>query len=509
MNLIQAVKRGAEQESNKVFLVCEKQKRTFKQFYERVMTFGSGLAGLGVKPGDKIALLLNNSIEFLETYFGVIAAGGIIVPINTFLKADEIIYIMNNCGCKALVTSADFKVVLADVKTGQIMSLENVISIDELPGAKTVKYENLMTGEKIAEKPLNQDDPAVIIYTSGTTGHPKGAVLSHRNLISDVDNSKDIISVTKKDIFMCFLPMFHSYSFTATCMIPVFCMCKLVIVRSIQPFARVVKNMLLHRVSVFIAIPPIYSVMAEKKIPFYVLMFNALRLCISGGASLPVEIIKKFEAKFKKPLIEGYGLSEAAPICALNPLHGTRKPGSIGPPINNVQIIIGDENGKEVAVEEMGELVIKGDNVMLGYYNNPEATKETIKNGWLYTGDMGKKDKDGYVYILDRKKDMVIVNGMNVYPREVEEILYSHPAIADAAVIGEKHEVHGEIPVAVVLLKEGAAADEHGLRKFLREHIANYKVPHRIEFWKEMPRNPQGKVLKREIRRMIGEGKKT
>jgi long-chain acyl-CoA synthetase len=287
-----------------------------------------------------------------------------------------------------------------------------------------------------------------------------------------------------------------------------YCRCKIVILKSIQPFARVIKNMLLQRVSVFVAVPQIYILLAEKHVPFYVTMFNSMRICVSGGASIPADAVKKFETKFKRPLVEGYGLSEAAPICALNPLYGKRIAGSIGPAVNNVEIIIRDDSGKELPTGETGELTIKGDNVMLGYYNNPEATKETIKDGWLYTGDLGKKDRDGYVYILDRKKDIILVNGMNVYPREVEETLLTHPAVAEANVVGITNEMHGEIPVAVVVLKEGASADEAGIRKFCRLHIANFKVPHRVEFWKELPKNAAGKVVKKDIRKMVEEGKR-
>ncbi len=218
-----------------------------------------------------------------------------------------------------------------------------------------------------------------------------------------------------------------------------------------------------------------------------------------------METFNKFQKRFKVPLVEGYGLSEAAPICALNPLHGERKAGSIGLPINNVLIKIRDEKGNELSPGIEGEITVKGDNVMSGYYNNPEATKEVLKDGWLYTGDLAKKDEEGYIFILDRKKDMIITNGMNIYPREVEEVFYRHPAVADVSIVGLKDNLHGEVPVAVVVLKEGATATEAELKKYAREHVANYKAPHKVEFWKELPRNSTGKVEKKAIRKKVNE----
>ncbi|MGD0566713.1 MAG: long-chain fatty acid--CoA ligase [Candidatus Goldiibacteriota bacterium] len=506
MSLLQVIKNSALAFPDKIFIVCEKEKRTFSGFYKRVKKLGSGLDSLGIKKGDKVAVLLHNCAEYVEIYFAAISRGAVIVPVNTFLKTEEVAFILNDCGVKAIFTSSDFSAIAGSIDRQAAPSLESIVSIDSIKGLDYVKYSGLF-GAELEPVDAGSDDIAAILYTSGTTGHPKGAMLSHKNLISDVENSIGIIDITHRDVFMCFLPMFHSFSFMANVMVPLYCGCRLVILKSIQPFTKVIKNMLLQRVSVFVAIPQVFILMAEKHIPFFVLLFNSIRICISGGASIPVESIKKFEVKFRKPLVEGYGLSEASPICALNPLNGRRVPGSIGPAINNVAIVIRDDGGKEMPDGSTGELTVKGDNVMKGYYNNPEATAEALKDGWLYTGDIGKKDSDGYVYILDRKKDMIIVNGMNVYPREVEEILYKNPAVAEACVVGEKDELHGEIPVAVLVLKEGFSADEHAFRKFCREHIANYKVPHRIEFWKELPKNSTGKVLKKDIRDMIEERK--
>lgn len=505
MNLIQMVKEQSIKRPKKVFVVCEKEKKTFAEFYEDVLSFGGGLKNAGIKKGDRVALLMNNSIEFITAYFGIIAAGAVVVPVNIFLKAEEIEFIAYDCAVKALITTPDFAKTVSAIRLSKLEKLETVISTGAIDGVKTKLYAEILSSGSKEEPVTALDDLAVIIYTSGTTGFPKGAMLSHKNLVSDAENCRDIISMSDKDVMMAFLPLFHSYSFTANVMISLYCGCKLVIVRSIQPFARVIKNLLLHRVSVFVSIPQIYTVLSDAKVPFYVFLLNPMRIAISGGASLPVETFGKFQKRFKVPLVEGYGLSEAAPICALNPLHGARKAGSIGLPINNVLIKIRDEKGTEVSCGIEGEITVKGDNVMSGYYNNPEATKEVIRDGWLYTGDLAKKDEEGYIFILDRKKDMIISNDMNIYPREVEEVFYRHPGIADVSIVGLKDKLHGEVPVAVVVLKDGASANEAELKKYCREHVANYKVPHKVEFWKELPRNSTGKVEKKAIRKKVNE----
>jgi long-chain acyl-CoA synthetase len=508
MNLLQVVKKAAMQEGKKTFLVCGGQKRTFAGFYDRVLSVGAGLAKLGVKKGDRVAIMLHNSVEFIEAYFGIISTGASVVPLNVFLKSEETAYILNDCKVKAFFTSSDFKGVVEGIKPGSVPTLENIISVDGLAGIGHLKYESLITPDKIGEIKMSIEDMAVIIYTSGTTGKPKGAMLSHKNLVSNVENCRYPLGIKQEDVFLVFLPMFHSYSFTANVLLPLYMQCKLVVLKSVQPFTNVILTLIKHRVSIFISIPQIYTLLAERKLPGWFFMLHNLKMAVSGGASLPVETLKKFTSKFKIPLLEGYGLSEASPICSFNHRDRPAKPGSIGQAIDNVEIKIADDSGKEVKRGASGELIVKGDNVMIGYYNNEEATREAIKDGWLYTGDIASMDGEDYVFILDRKKDMIIVNGMNVYPREVEEVLFKRPSVLDAAVIGDLNAEHGEIPIAVVRLKDNVKGDEHELRKFCREHLANYKVPHRIEFWADLPRNASGKVLKREIKRMLSEGKK-
>ncbi len=505
MNLIDVLKKSKEEAGNKKFLIYEKGKKTFAQFYDEVIKLSCGLKESGVKKNDKIALLLNNSPEFIISYFAIINLGAICVPLNTYLNKEEIIYILNDCGAKILITSSDFKDILQDINPNRIPSLENIISINKIDKIKYLDYKNILKEGQLDFVDIKDDDVAVIIYTSGTTGYPKGAMLTHKNLISNVEASIAVIKIKENDKFIIFLPMFHSFSFTVCVLIPLYCKCQLTIIKSIKPFGKIIKAIFFQRITMFVAIPQVYNVLSNKKIPKIFLWFNPIRICISGAAPLAEEVLIKFEKKFKIPLLEGYGLSEASPVVSVNPFDGIRKQGSVGLPLPGVSVKIVDENGNELGVDEIGEIVVKGPNVMKGYYNRQRETEEIIKDEWLFTGDIGKIDKDNYIYILDRKKDLILVNGMNLYPREVEEVLYKHPAIEDVVVVGKKDETHGEIPIGVIKLKEGFNVAEYELRKFCKEYLANFKIPHKFQFWNELPRTGTGKILKREIRRIINQ----
>ncbi len=505
MNLIDVLKKSKEEAGNRIFLIYEKGKKTFNQFYEEVIKLSCGLKKLGIKKDDKIALLLNNCPEFIVSYFAIVNLGAVCVPLNTFLNKEEIIYILNDCKAKILITSSDFKDTLIEINPNRIPSLENIISINSLNKIKYLDYKSLLKSGDTDFIDIKEDDVAVIIYTSGTTGHPKGAMLTHKNLISNVEASIKAIKIKDNDKFIIFLPMFHSFSFTVCVLIPLYCKCRLTIIKSIKPFSKIIKAIFFQRITIFVAIPQVYNVLSGKKIPKIFLWLNPIRLCISGAAPLAEEVLIKFEKKFRIPLLEGYGLSEASPVVSVNPLDGIRKPKSVGLPLPGVSVKIVDEEGKDLGIDKIGEIVVKGPNVMKGYYNRPQETDEIIKDGWLFTGDIGKIDKDNYIYILDRKKDLILVNGMNLYPREVEEVLYRHPAVEDAVVVGKKNDIHGEIPIGIIKLKEGMNVLESELKKFCKEHLANFKVPHKFEFWSELPRTGTGKILKREIRRIINE----
>ncbi|MCK9604319.1 MAG: AMP-binding protein, partial [Candidatus Omnitrophica bacterium] len=349
-------------------------------------------------------------------------------------------------------------------------------------------------------------DLAVILYTSGTTGHPKGAMLSHYNLISNAYDSAQAIKAGHKDTIICVLPLFHSFAATVCMNLPLMVGAKIVVMKSVRPFKRVIRSIRKNRVTIFAGIPSIYSILKEIKLPRVfnnplIKLFNPVKICISGAAALPVETFKNFEKRFHVPLLEGYGLTEASPVVTLNPLKGKRKAGSIGIPLSkNIKLKIVGNNNETLSHGQVGELLVKGPNVMQGYYKQKQATLETLKDGWLYTGDMAKFDRQGYVYIVGRKKEMVNVRGLNVYPREIEEVLYQNPKIKEAAVIGITDAHKGEVPKGFVVLKEGEQATEHEIIRYLREKLAPYKIPKYIEFRESLPKNTAGKILKRLLK---------
>ena len=392
---------------------------------------------------------------------------------------------LQDAGVKLIVTSKDF-VFSADCARMDIEENQSAVALR--------KASSNAVGARV-----DSEQDAVIIYTSGTTGKPKGAVLTHGNIWSNVEASVKSINVVPSDRFLLILPMFHSFTFTVCIMMPLFMGAAVIIVPSVQPFSRVLRNMLLRGATLFAAVPQVFQVLATTKIPGWLRLFMHLRLCISGAAALPMATLEAFEKNMGIPLLEGYGLSETSPVVSINPLNRPRKAGTVGLPIPGVSVRIVDDAGKEVATGEEGEIAVKGPNVMKGYWNNPAATAQTIRDGWLLTGDMGCLDEDGYLKIVDRKKDMIIVRGMNVYPKEVEDVLASHPMVAQAAVVGKDDAHRGETPMAAVILKPGQNIAPRDLIKYCQERLADYKLPKKVLFVAEFPRNPTGKILKREL----------
>jgi len=341
-------------------------------------------------------------------------------------------------------------------------------------------------------------DISTFLYTSGTTGRPKAAMLSHLNLISNTWQFEVSFEIVYEDIFLEVLPMFHVLAFTGNTLLPLFAGATLVLVPAFHP-KTVATTLIENDISVFIGVPVMYMVLLEAAKNN--VTFPKLKKPVTGGASLPLDVYNRWKELTGTPIIEGYGLTEASPATHFNPPSGIQKPGSVGPAMPEVEFIIGGENDEELPVGEVGELLLRGPNIMQGYYNNPEATAETLRNGWLHTGDLAKVDEDGYLYIVDRKKDMIIVSGLNVYPREVEEALYEHPKIRDAAVIGEPDKLRGEAVVAYVVLKEGEIAHSKEILRWLKERLALYKLPRRLVFVDELPRTSSGKILKRMLRK--------
>ncbi len=504
-NLSDILREGLTKYPDRTAIVFGQKNITYKEVFQKSEAVASGLKGLGVKKGDRIALLLDNSPDFVFCYFAILAVRAIVVPINHMFKRDEIKYILEDSESSGLITSSAYSEIALELNS-IIRSLEFVALTNQnrknshslAAYLNDINYLDNISSEEKAEPP----DLAVFLYTSGTTGHPKAAMLTHGNILSNAEASSKTVRITKKDTVICFLPLFHSFAATVCMIMPLLNGAKTVIMKSPRPIKKLLRTIRKNKVTIFAGIPSLYQILGEIKLPKFLnswlaRFLNPIRLAISGAAALPVEVFLKFEKKYGIPLLEGYGLTEASPVVSLNPLNGTRKPGSIGLPIPGVEVKVIDDSGKTLETEKIGELCVKGPNVMLGYFKKEEENRSVLQDGWLLTGDMAKMDKEGYLYIMGRKKDMVNVRGLNVYPRELEEVLYQHPAIKEAAVIGIPDTHKGEVPKGYCVLKNPGSMTGHQIINYLKERLAPYKVPKRIEIVSELPKNSSGKILKK------------
>ncbi|MDD5645515.1 MAG: long-chain fatty acid--CoA ligase [bacterium] len=466
--------------------------------------FAAGLiAETGIAKGDRVAIMTGNCPEYIISFFGLLKAGACAVPINNFLVADEVKYILSDSLAKAVVVSSKYY----DVVEKAVSRMENkpvLIVIGR--GVKEkgdIDYKSVFKKETVKNRDVSPDDAAVIIYTSGTTGFPKGAVLTHFNLVSNIRACLKVLNVRKRDRFIVVLPLFHSFTITVCILTPLVAGASFILIESVRPFHRVIKAIIFGRITGFVGIPQIFHLLSEKRVPWFIRKILGIRFCISGSAPLSEEVLKNFEKNTGLPLMEGYGLSEASPVVSVNPLYGKRKVGSVGLPLENVKIKIVDDDERELPAGKEGEIIVKGPNVMKGYLNLEQETANTIRGGWLFTGDIGKVDEDGYLYIIDRKKDMILSHGLNIYPREIEQVLYRHDAVRDAAVVGVPDKHRGEKAVAFVTLKDGYQAKPGDLTDFCKGKLASYKIPHLVRIEKELPRTPTGKILKKDIRTLM------
>ena len=480
----------------------------FRSLNNKVSQLALGLKEkLGIKKNDKVAILLNNCPEFIQAFFAILKAGAVCVPINVFLAFEEISYIIKDSQVKLLISSAEFRPVLEKIAQAKsqglddFAGLENIVLTDKQIHPFLYWPQILCRGERGNLFPaLTPGDLAALIYTSGTTGFPKGVMLSHRNLYANVRSCSWALRILKRDKFLLILPMFHTFSLTVCVLLPIYAGAQIIIVKSLRPFQKVLRAVLFNGVTVIVGIPHLYDILKNVKIPPLLKMLLRVRVCISGAAPLSLQTLSQFKNRFKKlALLEGYGLTEASPVVSINPLEGEQKPGSIGLPIPEVEAKVVRNDETEAGVGEIGELIVRGPNVMQGYLNHPEETKNAIKGGWLFTGDMAKIDSQGYIYIAGRKKEMILSHGMNVYPIEIENVLLSHTKIKEAAVAAKQDNSRGEIPVAFIVLHSGFQASETEIINYCRQRLANYKVPRLIEFKEQLPKTPTGKVLKRKL----------
>ena len=493
MNLSRMLNESCRRYPESTAVVFEGRKLTYREMDADVEKLAARIIRLGAGEGGRVGILLSNCPEFVVSYFAILRAGSSVVPLNTMFKEEELKYILRDSEVRLLITSSGFAQVSGEL-SAELPNLQHVVTLDDNDGKEE---EPGGIGRVFPQVP--GEEVACIMYTSGTTGRPKGAMLTHSNLLSNVSSVRKAFESNLPESVLCILPMFHAFAATACMLFPFSLGATVVIVDGFSPL-HVLDEMSENRVTMFVGVPPMYAVLANTQIPEGCDL-SSWRIAVSGGAALPVSVMKAFEEKYKVPIYEGDGPTECSPVTVVNPIGGKRKPGSVGKPVPGVEMKIFDEEGKELPDEKLGEIVVKGPNVMKGYLNQPEATAEAIKDGWFHTGDIGKRDRDGYFYILDRKKDMVNVAGFNVYPREIEEVLNSHPKISEAAVIAVADAgLKGEIPKAFVVLKEGNQMTKREVITCCREKLADFKVPKYVEFRESLPKTPTGKVLKKALR---------
>ncbi len=464
---------------------------SYAELDDRSARLATLLREKGFKPGDRVGVMLPNVPEFPIAYYGVLRAGGVVVPMNVLLKRREIAFYLEDSGSKLLLVWHGFADEACD---GAADAGAEPIAVE--PAAFATTLAELQPTPDVAD--AAEDDTAVILYTSGTTGKPKGAELTHLNLARNAEiSSRTTCEVGEGDVVLGALPLFHSFGQTVGMNASLRVGACLTLVPKFDP-GEALETMQRDRVTHFYGVPTMFGALLHHpgRESFDT---SSLRNCITGGASMPVEVLRGFEEAFGAVVLEGYGLSETSPVSSSNHPDMERKAGSIGTPIEGVEMQVVDEDDNPVAQGEVGEIVIRGHNIMKGYWQRPDATEEAMRGGWFHSGDMARTDEDGYFYIVDRKKDLIIRGGYNVYPREVEEVLYEHPKIREAAVLGVPHDEWGEEIGAAVVLHEGEELPPEEIGAYVKERIAAYKYPRVVWFLDELPKGPTGKILKREI----------
>ncbi len=444
----------------------------------------------GVQPGDRVALMLPNVPHFAVLYYGALRHGAVVVPMNPLLKEREVAYYLTDSEAKLIFVWDDFA---EEAELGAKHAGSTVIRVDADSLAELSEHEAFATVVERAP-----EDTAVILYTSGTTGQPKGAELTHANLGTNIElTAETLLKGNADDVIFGGLPLFHVFGQTCGLNVAIKLGATLTLVARFDA-GKALEVLARDRVTVFEGVPTMFTALVNdpERAAYDV---SSLRVCVTGGASMPVEVLNAFEEAFGCVVLEGYGLSETSPVACFNHPGGVRKAGSIGTPVRGVEVRLVDEIGRVLPDGEVGELCIRGHNVMTGYWNKPEATAAAIKDDWFATGDLARRDEDGCYFIVDRKKELIIRGGYNVYPREVEEVLYEHPAILEAAVIGFPHSELGEEVAAVVALRPGQSTEAGELIDYVKQRVAAYKYPRRVEIVEALPKGPTGKILKREI----------
>ncbi len=490
MNLASILTDSAALQPDKVAVKLDDVELTYAQLDGASAHVAGLLRERGVEPGDRVGIMLPNIPHFPVCYYGVLRAGGIVVPMNVLLKKREVAFYLSDSGAKLVFAWEGFA---EDARAGAEEAGAECVIV-EMAGFQDV----VGSAPAVTEVTDTEDsDTAVILYTSGTTGTPKGAELTHANLTRNCQIAIELFGLGSDAVVLGALPLFHSFGQTCGMNASTFGGATLTLIPRFDP-KKALEIIQRDKVSVFEGVPTMYNAMLHEpsRDQFDT---STLRVCASGGSAMPVELMRAFEEAFGCKVLEGYGLSETSPIASFNHPERERKPGSIGTPVDGVEMKVVDDQDNEVPAGEVGEIVIRGHNVMKGYWNRQDATEETMRGGWFHSGDMAKVDDDGYFHIVDRKKDLIIRGGYNVYPREIEEVLYEHPDVREAAVVGIPDDSLGEEVGAAVALKDGASASADELRDYVKDQVAAYKYPRKVWLVDDLPKGPTGKILKREI----------
>jgi long-chain acyl-CoA synthetase len=491
---------------DQAFLISEADGRSFSyaQFDRAVNATARLLASVGIKQGDVVSLLMPNSAEYVIAYFACFKLGALAGPINSLLKADETAYVLANSEAKVLLVHSEYEQKIDGLR-GRLPELRHVITFDDEAEATR---EFASADDDLPGVASESDAEAIIIYTSGTSGRPKGCLLTHGNLIANARQITRWLRFTERDRLLTVMPLFHMNAVSVTTLTPLYAGASTVVSPrfSASRFWQIVSD---YQVTSFGSVATMLSMLLSaypEGVPEG-LRIDQLRFAMCGSAPVPSEVLRRFEETFNCLVIEGYGLSESTCRSTFNPPDERRRPGSCGMAIGN-EIKVFDDDDREVADGELGEIVLRGENIFKGYYKNVEATGRAFRGGWFHTGDIGYRDADGFFYIVDRKSDMIIRGGENIYPREIDEVLYRHESVAEAATIGVPDALYGEAVAAFVVLKEGRGASAEELVEFCRGQLADYKCPQTIHFLKELPKGPTGKVLKRELVRLYAQPKR-
>jgi long-chain acyl-CoA synthetase len=500
MTIADVLHATAERLPDKPALIFHDQPITYAELDREVGRAAAGIAALGIRKGDRVAVLVHNIPHFIYAYLGIVRAGAVMVPLNTMFTADEVSYILADSEARAIVVAEPFVGTVAGLHDTLPM-LEHVVVCGDAAPMGSMTWEQMVgKGEATPDVAAMDDDIACLAYTSGTTGEPKGAMLTHGNLGANLDQMSGVpmLAEVESDVVLLVLPLFHIYALNVICGLTIRVGATAVLQERFDPVASL-DAVARHGVTILFGAPPMFVAwLSTQGVDERDLA--SVRVAVSGAAPLPAAVMEQFRDRLGITIWEGYGLTETAPGATSTAMGAVAKPGSIGLPLPEVDLRLVDEKGEDVEEGDPGEIVLRGPNVFAGYWRHDAETKEAMRDGWFHTGDVAYRDEDGYLYIVDRKKDLIIVSGFNVYPREIEEALYRHPKIADAAVVGVAHPYTGEAVKAIVVLKEGEHTTEEDVIEFCSRSLARFKCPQVVEFASEVPHSMTGKVLRRKLR---------